>query len=409
MYFSLPILMALFILAIYSLFLTLAGIVSGTQPLFCGEQSALMVRGFMGNARRMRRTVELQTIISRLTLIMRLNLPLSSAIGAAARGEHRRVRQTLEQMGRSIQSGSSVSVSLADAFDGCPPQLIGVLCRAESCGQLSVALSDVERNLDRLIELQVRSTPHARQAVSYLAFMLLFVTAVVSWFMVILMPRFKDIFSDFQVGLPKSTLTLVTTADWLIAHGWIFLVPVILGTGFVTIEMLHSRRSANGGIFARLVAAMRWAFPPTRTMDFGLGMAQAIRSMMLTIRSGVPAAFTSTLPSVVCPTNRLRARLADFSRQVERGVSPHQAADNAKLGTVLVCALRMVERGEDADRVLGHAAEYHETVAYRWWHALSALSGPLVTLSLGLLVSMVAFALFMPLITLIDAVAGTLG
>ena len=70
-----------------------------------------------------------------------------------------------------------------------------------------------------------------------------------------------------------------------------------------------------------------------------------------------------------------------------------------------VCALQMVEHGDDPQRVLSHAAAYYEAIAYRWWHALVAISGPLVTLVIAIMVGFVALALFMPLVALINTVA----
>ena len=75
---------------------------------------------------------------------------------------------------------------------------------------------------------------------------------------------------------------------------------------------------------------------------------------------------------------------------------------------MFVSALKMVERGEDAERVLGHAADYYEAIALRWWHAVSAASGPLVTLLIAGMVAFVALSLFLPLVTLIDAVADSI-
>ena len=134
-------------------------------------------------------------------------------------------------------------------------------------------------------------------------------------------------------------------------------------------------------------------------------MAKAIRAMALSIRSGSERSFADALPSVVSTTNHLRNRLDDFAQAVAGGVAPAQAAQEAALGDMFVAALRMVERGEDPEVVLGHAADYYEAIAHRWWHALTAISGPLVTLVLAALVGFVALALFTPLVVLINTVS----
>lgn len=373
-----------------------------------GESRSLMAVGLMRSGRRLRRTIELQTVMSRLVLITRLNLPLCPAIELGAVGESRRVRRTLEDLGRRLRGGTRLSEGLPQAFKGCPPPLAAALQGAEACGQLPQALADQERMIAAAIEEHVRTTAHVRHAVGYAAAMILFCGIMVLWTMIFLLPKLREIFRDFDAPLPSTTVALMNVGDWFAAHG-IELVAglLLLIFGAILMSFLATRVSEQSA-FARFIAQVRWILPVTRNIDFGLGLSRAIRSMALQIRSGAPMSFVETLPLVVNPTNHLRLRLSKFAKAVSRGDALHQAAMGAELGDVFVGALRMVERGEDAQRALDHAAEYHEAVAFRWWHALTALSGPLVTLALGIMVGFVALALFLPLITLINAVSETL-
>ncbi len=92
-----------------------------------GEPGSLMPRGIMLKGTRVRRTVGIQAVVSRLALITRLNLPLGPALEAAARGEARRIRRVLQEMSRSITAGLQVSAALEAALPGCPKQLVVTL------------------------------------------------------------------------------------------------------------------------------------------------------------------------------------------------------------------------------------------------------------------------------------------
>lgn len=373
--------------------------------LVSGEQGGLMSGGFMPKDPRIRRTIELQSIVSRLALITRLNLPLCAALEAAAQGESRRTGRILREIGRLIGTGVPVSAALESACRGCPVQLTAALRRAEQCGQLRQALADQERLMAAGIDLRLRSTAHTRHAVAYATVMVLFAASMMSGIMIIVVPKFRQIFLDFDAPLPGMTVMLIDIASWLAGYGWVFLVVVLLSVSGVVLVCVRAGAGEETGIIARTVATLRWALPITRSLDYGLGMEKAIRSVALGIRTGSPTTFAGTLPSVVRATNHLRCRLAEFVRGISDGVAPHRAAQDAKLGDVFVCALEMVEHGEDPERVLGHAADYYGAIAYRWWHALAAVSGPLVTLALAAMVGFIAIALFSPLIALIDAVS----
>jgi type II secretory pathway component PulF len=372
-----------------------------------GEQRSLMPRGFLCYSTRIRRTIELQAIVSRLAMITRMNLPLGKALHAAAIGESGRIKQTLRGLGQRIGEGVPVSEALEAVLRGCPTQLIATLRRAESCGQLANALDQQAHMITSLMDLHFRSTAHVRHAVVYALVMLLLCGVMVFGMVIFLIPKFKDIFLDFDVRLPAVTMTLLNMVDWFALHAFGIVVVVMLICLGMALFALITRRIGCARTGSRILAMIRSWFPMTKSLDYGLGMAKAIRAMGLEIRSGVPNVFAESSSAVLSETNSLRTRLDAFSNGIKKGIAPHAAAQDAELGEVFVCALRMVERGEDPERVLNYAADYHETMANRWWHALAAMSGPLVTVAMGFMVGFVALALFMPLIALIDSVSGS--
>jgi type IV pilus assembly protein PilC len=374
---------------------------------FSGEQRSLMPRGFLRYSTRIRRTIELQVVVSRLAMITRMNLPLCRALEAAATGESGRVKHMLDGLAQRIGEGSPVSSALESVLPGCPTQLIATLRRAESCGQLAQALDQQDRMIASLVDLHFRSTAHTRHAVLYALIMMVFCAVMVFGIVIFLIPKFKDIFLDFDVSLPAVTMTLLNLVDWFAVNAFGIVLVLTLICFVVILTVVMTRRVGNVSTGSRIIAMLRFHLPITRSLDYGLGMAKAIRAMAFGIRSGAPNVFVETSSPVVSITNHLRTRLDAFSNSIAKGVAPHVAAQNAELGDVFVCALRMVERGEDPERVLSHAADYYETIAYRWWHALAAISGPLVTVGMGVMVGFVALALFMPLIALIDSVSGS--
>ncbi len=375
-------------------------------PSASGEPGSLLSRGALPLDLRLHRTFELQTIVSRLALITRLNLPLGSALDATARNEPYRRARAFRKMSRMIGSGVPVCDALQASLRGCPVQLVATLRRAEAMGQLPRALSEQERAIAATLEVHAHSAAHTRNAAAYAVLVLLIGGGIVLWNTIVVMPRFSNIFLDYDVSLPPMTVLFVDTARWLVPNG----LYVLIGFLAVMVILGCARLLERGddGPITRTVAALRWVLPVTRSLDYGLGMAKVIRAMALSIRSGSERSIAHALPTVVSTTNHLRNRLEGFAQAIAGGVAPAKAAHEAGLGDVFVCALRMVERGEDPERVLGHAADYYEAVAQRWWHALMAMTGPLVTLMLAVLVGFVALALFTPLVALIDAVSETI-
>ncbi len=397
------IVIAAVVVAVFALGRWIPRSLSNLARLMAGEPGSLTPGGFMPGGSRRRRTVELQTVVSRLALVTRLNLPLVGALDAAARGESRPVARILRQISLLVREGHSVSHALEVSVPACPETLTAALRQAEGCGQLTQALVDQERMIAAVVNLPFDREPYARNAILYAGIVIFIVAMMVLWLALFLFPKFIVMFADYDAPLPWMTQVLIDASTSAYPIGAL----IVLGT-IASVLMILAVDAALGHERAASVAivrAVRSALPITRSIDFGLGVAKAIRMMALGLRSGSPSAFGATLPTVVCRTNHVRRRLSAFSLSVAGGVAPHQAAREARLGDVLVGALRMVERGEDPDRALGHAADYYEAIAYRWWHALAALTLPQVTLALAALVGFVVLALFLPLVSLINHVA----
>ena len=347
-------------------------------------------------------------MIGHLAVITRLNLPIHSALRAAAKGESRRIGKTLKYMAYLVETGWPVSEALGVAFKGCAQPLANVLRQGEQCGQFPQAIADAERMLGARVQMLRDSMRHGGASSWYAVMMLLFCGFMLAFVAIVIMPKFWMIFSDFGTPLPTITRQLMFGVRTAVGFGGEILFVLAFVSAVVTWIILRSRRGQEDGSVVRAIGTVRSWIPFTRAMDFGFGMSSAIRALAMGLRGGAPLDRAVTMVSVVGHANFLRSRLDDFSQQVKGGVLPHKAAAAARLGDVFVSALKMAERGEDVQIAFRHAADYYESTARRWWQSITALSVPLVTLTMACLVGFIAFALFMPLVDLMNAVADSI-
>ncbi|MHC5110991.1 MAG: type II secretion system F family protein [Planctomycetota bacterium] len=390
--------------ALWILIRLLPSIPESVYRLFGGEASAMLPAGFLPRGVRIRRAIVLQSIISRLALITKLNLPLQRALMAGAADEPRWMGRIMKEVGVRVGAGERVSQALAGAFRGCPPQIVAALGKAESSGQLAAGLSIQERSLADCIEHHLAARNSSRQAFAYAALMLVIISALLGFCLYFIVPRLREIMMDFGVTMPAVTTSLLEFSVWLWSNVWVLLFVVALAAALVLVVGSSSMSESGSGWLVRLLAKLRRLFPFTRCMDHGLGMARATRSIALGLRTGTTSAFSDSLPNVVSSTNQLRPKLRQLVKGVQIGMLPHDAARSAGLDDVFVNALRMVAHGTDVDQALGHAAEYYEAIAYRWWHMLAEFVNPVVTLILATAVGYVVLAMYLPLISLINAV-----
>jgi type II secretory pathway component PulF len=403
-----PLVGALVILGMLWFIIRLLLAIQGTITWgFSGETGSLLVHGFTSRGRRFRQTVGLQTIVTHAATATRLNLPLAPALRAAALGSAGRARDALDQMADLLDAGYPFYRAFEAGVPGCPPTLVSFLRESEYTGQTAQALS----NLEQMLNERLGEETHTRRHTSaYVLFMLCSSLLVLSGILILVIPKFSEIFQDFDAQVPQVTVHLIEFSRQGMPVIFLLIVAIVVLLLVMCLFSLLARRSSGDrpNTFASFIGALRWALPATRHMDYGLGMASAIRLLANNLRAGVPLDRAARLTPAISPANRLRLRLEDFTRYIQAGELPHRAAREAGLGKVLVSVLRMIERGEPAEESLSHAADYYRAIAFRWWHTLSALSVPVATLTMAVLVGFIVYALFLPLIYLINSVGDTL-
>ncbi|MCC7291818.1 MAG: type II secretion system F family protein [Phycisphaerales bacterium] len=395
------IILVLILLAILWLVLRLLSAVIGTLGWAAGgEAGGMLVKGFHSKGGRYRRTADLERVIGILSLAARQNLPLAETLLAALPGESRRVANMLDQVADRLAMGRSLSEAMRWGISNCPELFVQLIRDAERTGALADALRDIERCLaDRLFDGPQRTPP----ALVFAALTLLSGVCIVGGVMFWIIPKFKEIFDDFDVPLPSATRTLISAA-----YGAFVASPILLGVVgamlLVAVTGLGRRRGGRPRFFARLIGAVRSMIPGVRTVDYGLGMAAVTRRIALHVRAGLPLHQLGPLETALRPTNALGARVARFMDDVRRGDAPHEAAARARLGEVFVSAWRMIERGEEPQAVLDHASRYYQALGERWMDTLGVVLAPLATVVVAAGVGLVAYSLFIPLVHLINGV-----
>lgn len=391
----------LILLAITWLVLRMLSAVIGTLGwAVSGEAGGMFVKGFCSKSGRYRRTADLERVIGVLSLAARQNLPLAESLLAALPGESPRVANMLDQLADRLAMGRSLSEAMRWGISNCPELFVQMVRDAERAGGLADALRDIERLLaDRLFDGPQRTQPAFVFAALTLLSGILIVGGVMFW----IIPKFNEIFADFDIPLPSATKTLISGAYAVFVSGPI-LPAIVVALLLVAATGMGRQRGGRPRFFARLIGAARSMIPGVRTVDFGLGMASVIRRIALHVRAGLPLHQLGPVETALRPTNALGARIGQFMDDVRRGDAPHEAASRARLGEVFVSAWRMIERGEEPRAVLDHAASYYQALGERWLDTLGVVLAPLATLIVAGGVGFVAYALFIPLVHLINGV-----
>lgn len=148
------------------------------------------------------------------------------------------LKTILRNVGEDVESGAGLSEAMSrhpKAFDRL---YVNMVAAGEAGGVLDVIL-------ERLADFMEKAQALKRQVVGamiYPAVVITFAVGIVSGIMIVVVPKFKEIFSDFGSQLPGPTILLMQISDWFImGGGWV----VVLITPPSVIMMLRMMRRSD--------------------------------------------------------------------------------------------------------------------------------------------------------------------
>jgi type IV pilus assembly protein PilC len=294
-----------------------------------------------------------------------------------------------------VEDGSPLSEALAAHpryFDTVSRSLVRA---GESGGKLDAMLqrlSDLTRQ-----QLKIRQT-----IVGAMVYPCLLICVSISVLVVMLcfvMPRFAGLFKTLDVPLPPTTKALMTLSNFMVHQWW----AALLGIGLTVAAATWWARSAAGRR-ALHTAAINLPHFGKATRSFYT--ARFARLMGLLLESKVPLLECLELTRA-STTNSHYVELLDRSRDaLTRGEAFSQSLGRTDLISGSVCeAIRNGERSGQIGPVLSQMADFLDEENEVLIKALTSLVEPLILITLGVIVGIVATSMFMPLFDL-TAMAG---
>ncbi len=344
----------------------------------------------------MRRQSTIQLVVAQLAATVRQHIPLATGLAIAATSEPPRVRRRLRGMSRLIGKGRKLSDAMRSAFPECPGLLISLVDAGERSGQLPAAVQQVEqyvRDNSRFSGTRVETPlPYAIVILTSA----LFVTFVV---MVVVVPKIKEIFRDFNVGAMHGAYNLIIVSKIMaiMLTVLVFMLPISLWI------RIKPRKTPIPSTLSRAADWVRWHTPGLSKLEFGQGMSTAFSTMEFCVHSGMNLHEAVAIASRLDINWNLRQKLLRLSSELSHGTDVRDAAKTADVGGIAAIVLASGARQRNMTAALRFAADYYGSMISRWWAFLRNISWPICTLLLACMIGSLVFSLFQPLVLLIDA------
>ncbi len=305
------------------------------------------------------------------------------------------LKNALMDVIEDIEGGNTLSEAMGKqpkAFDNL---YVNMVKAGEAGGALEVILQ-------RLAEFKEKAQSLKRKIVGamiYPAAVITVAVAIVSFIMIFIIPKFKDIFIGFGVELPPPTILLIACSDWMMSYWYMMFIAPIAFIIFIKIV----KKNKTG---AYVVDWLSLRIPLVgKILHIGT-IARVTRTLGTLIASGVPI-LEGLLISRDTAGNAVFVRAFDnIYTAIREGETIAVPLRESRIVDDMV--VNMIDVGEETgalDDMLYKVADvYDEEVEVRV-ESLVSLLEPIMVVVLGLIVGFIVIALFMPLIKLLNDLA----
>ncbi len=313
------------------------------------------------------------------------------------------LKNILGQIAEDVEGGTTLS----DAMAKHPRAFDRLYCKMVNAGEIGGVLDVILQRLANFMEKAQRLRRRVIGAMIYPVVVVSVAVVIVTGIMVFVIPKFQEIFNDFQVELPGLTIWLIDASLWVAGKQsgqsipgaiWILCSPFLFflflklirktGPGRAVTDIIRLRLPILGGLL-RKTAVARFTRTLGTLISAGVPILEAI---MITRDTSGNYVYEKAL-----------TRVHDSIREGETFAGPLR---EAKVCDALV--VNMIDVGEetgDLDAMLMKIADnYDEEVDVAVQGILSLLE-PLLVVFLGGIVGTIVLALFLPLVRMIESVS----
>ncbi|MCL5270797.1 MAG: type II secretion system F family protein, partial [bacterium] len=121
-------------------------------------------------------------------------------------------KEKITQMGRDIESGSSLS----DAFAKHPKQFDKLYVNMVRAGEIGGVLEAVLNKIAEFLEKRQALIGKVRSAMMYPVVVMLLATGIVAFILIKIIPKFAEIFTQLGAELPGPTMLLIRISNVLV-------------------------------------------------------------------------------------------------------------------------------------------------------------------------------------------------
>lgn len=332
---------------------------------------------------------DISEMTTQLSTLIGAGIPMVDALSALVdQIESPKLKLVLVQVREKVNQGAS----LADAMRAHPKIFSDLYINMVAAGEASGSLDVVLARLAEYSEASVRLRGQLISKLTYPLLMALIGSGIVAGLFVGVIPRIRKIFVSFDKELPWLTEFMLGISDFLLGYWWLVLM-LLAGA----IYGLRRWVQTPAGRYT-------WHGWKLRVPIFGkinrlVAVSRFCRTFATLLTSGVPILTAVGIVKTVVENDVLSAAIETAGRNIAEGQSIAEPLKAS--GEFPPLVLHMIAVGEktgELEPMLGKVADAYDSQVERSLSTLTAALEPLIILTMGGVVMLVALSVLLPML-----------
>jgi len=334
---------------------------------------------------------DLALMTRQLAVLLQAGMTMVEALTALlSQTSKPRLKKTVYDVRDRVNSGSSLS----DALARHPRVFSELYTNMVRAGESSGTLEQVMFRLTDILERQAKLHARILSTLAYPMFMAVFAVGIITFLVVVIVPRLTLIFQKQGQELPGMTKVLIETSHFVGAYWWLILLG-ILGVFLLWRFWTHTR-----------AGRMRWDRIKLRSPVFGplhtkLVAARFARTLGTMLESGLTMMRALEVVKTVIGNRVVEEAMADVKAGVRRGKDLAQPLSEVGLFPPMI--IHMVELGQrsgEIESMLLRVADTYDDDVAMTVDAVVGLIEPAIIIVMGVFVGFLVLSILLPILSM---------
>ena len=310
--------------------------------------------------------------------------------------DHLGFRQIVERIKYDIEHGSTFHDALSQHPKVFPELYVNMVRAGESGAVLGVVLERLAKfsERQRLLKAEVIS------ALFYPVILFTLSLGVIVFLVLVVIPRFADMFADLGIDLPLPTRLLIGTVGFVKSYWW----GLMIGGAATILGVVQYSRTEGGKLVFDI---LKLKLPLLRAVCSNYALVRFTRTMSTLLENGVlllPAlrVVKGTIGNLVYSN-----AVAQAEKGLEQGSTlSRELQESAVFPPLVVHMVGIGDESGNPEQMLAKLADYYDLEVQQTLQRLTSAIGPLVILIMGVIVGLIAVAIILPVFRASTSLAG---